>query len=210
MKENLTQIIAVLDKSGSMHHLTNDTIGGFNSFIEEQSKQPGDLVITTVLFNSDYQVLHDQKNLRDLSNLTDKDYKAEGNTALLDAMGKAMIDVGRKLADMNEEDRPSKVIMFVITDGMENASREYTGKQIKEMVEEQQNKYSWEFMFIGANIDAFAVGNDLGIMRSLNYKSNEKGTANLYCMLNSTVSSYHNRSVIADNEELEAELNEGA
>jgi hypothetical protein len=208
MKDNLTQIIAVLDKSGSMHHLTNDTIGGFNSFIEEQRKQPGDLVITTVLFNSGYEVLHDQKNLRDIEKLSDNAYKAEGNTALLDAMGKSMIDVGRKLADMNEEDRPSKVIMFVITDGQENASREYTGKQIKEMVEEQKNKYSWEFMFIGANIDAFAVGSDLGIMRSVNYVDTQKGTRNLYSMLNATVSNYHNLGKIDSNEKLEEMLNE--
>jgi len=176
MNLNLTEIVAILDKSGSMQTLTEDTIGGFNSFVERQKELPGDVVLTTVLFNSSYELLHDRKPLKKVKPLTKKNYIAEGTTALLDAMGKAINDIGLILHNTPEEDRPGKVIFFIITDGMENSSKEYKHQQIKEMVELQQNVYKWEFIFLGANMDAFSVGDSIGITKDrYNFRADSEG-----------------------------------
>ena len=154
MRENLTEMVFVLDRSGSMSGLAADTIGGFNELIEKQKKIEGDAYVTTVLFDHEYEVLHDHVALGEVAPLTDKEYFARGSTALLDAVGRTINAVGARLGATPEEERPAHVVFVITTDGMENASREYTAKQVREMVEHQQQKYSWQFVFLGANMDA--------------------------------------------------------
>jgi uncharacterized protein YegL len=163
MNDNLTEIVAILDRSGSMEPLTNDTIGGFNSFLKEQKEVPGEAVLTTVLFNDSYGLLHDRVNIKDVMPVSNNEYVADGSTALLDALGKTINDIGLKLHNTAEDDRPGKVIFFIITDGEENASSEFTNDKVKEMVELQKNTYNWEFIFLGANIDAFSAAKSIGI-----------------------------------------------
>ena len=163
MRENLTEMVFVLDRSGSMSGLAADTIGGFNELIEKQKKIEGDAYVTTVLFDHEYEVLHDHVALGEVAPLTDKEYFARGSTALLDAVGRTINAVGARLAAAPEEERPEHVVFVITTDGMENASREYTAKQVREMVEHQQQKYSWQFVFLGANMDAVSEARNLGI-----------------------------------------------
>jgi hypothetical protein len=172
MKDGLTEIVAILDNSGSMANLTNDTIGVYNAFIKEQKAVPGEAVLTTVFFNTDYTLLHDRVNIKKVKPITEKEYQAGGNTALLDAMGKTINDIGLKLSNIPEEERPGAVIFFIITDGKENSSKEFTNEKIREMVELQKNVYSWEFLFMGANIDSVSVAETIGINhdRAFNYQ----------------------------------------
>jgi uncharacterized protein YegL len=173
MRQDLTEIIAILDKSGSMASLTNDTIGGYNTFIKEQKALPSEAVLTTVLFSTDYKLLHDRVNIKKVKQITEKEYSAGGGTALLDAMGKTINDIGLKLHNTPEDDRPGKVIVFIITDGEENSSKEFTNEKIKQMVELQKNTYNWEFLFMGANIDSFSAAETIGISkdRAFNYSA---------------------------------------
>lgn len=163
MKKNLTEMVFVLDRSGSMSGLAADTIGGFNELIEKQKKIEGDAYVTTVLFDHEYEVLHDHVALGEVAPLTDKEYFARGSTALLDAVGRTIDSVGARLAAAPEEERPEHVVFVITTDGRENSSREYTAKQVREMVEHQQQKYSWQFVFLGANMDAVSEARNLGI-----------------------------------------------
>jgi len=206
MKDNLTEIIAILDRSGSMQQLTKDTIGGFNEFIKQQKAIPGEAIITTVLFDDQYELLHDGVNIQTVKELTEKEYYARGNTALLDAIGKALNTVGGKLDKLHEDQKPSKVIVLIITDGEENASREFTSDQIKKMVETQRNVYSWEFIFLGANIDSFDVANGLGIARSANYSATVRGTQSVYSAMSVAVSNYRNTGNVDDGEDYRKEL----
>src|SRR5271166_2365178 len=162
-RENFTSINVIIDASGSMQHLTHDTIGSFNGFLAEQRAVPGEAAFTLCKFNTDYCLVHDFVKLASVPALDTTVYAPEGGTALLDAMGTTIDSVGSKLAAMPEEERPSKVIFLVITDGHENSSHRYTSAQIKEMVEHQKDKYNWEFVFMGANIDAIAAGTNLGV-----------------------------------------------
>lgn len=163
MRENSTEMVFVLDRSGSMSGLAADTIGGFNELIEKQKKIDGDAYVTTVLFDHEYEVLHDHVALGEVAPLTDKEYFARGSTALLDAVGRTIDSVGARLAAAPEEERPEHVVFVITTDGRENSSREYTAKQVREMVEHQQQKYSWQFVFLGANMDAVSEARNLGI-----------------------------------------------
>jgi len=190
MKDNLTEIVFILDRSGSMQDLVKDTIGGFNSFIEKQQKESGEAILTTVLFDDQYELLHDRINLKDVKKLTDKEYYTRGTTALLDAIGKTINSIGLKLNNTEEKDRPSKVIFVITTDGQENSSKEFKKDKIKEMVETQTNKYNWQFLFLGANIDAVSVGNSYGINMVSNYTANSIGTQSLYAGVSKSVASY--------------------
>ena len=163
MRENSTEMVFVLDRSGSMSGLAADTIGGFNELIEKQKKIEGRAYVTTVLFDHEYEVLHDHVALGEVAPLTDKEYFARGSTALLDAVGRTIDSVGARLAAAPEEERPEHVVFVITTDGRENSSREYTAKQVREMVEHQQQKYSWQFVFLGANMDAVSEARNLGI-----------------------------------------------
>jgi uncharacterized protein YegL len=189
MNEHLTEVVAILDKSGSMDNLTNDTIGGYNSFIKEQKEGEGEALLTTVLFNDKYTLLHDRINIKEVKTLTKKDYKAGGTTALLDALGKTISSIGNKLHNTAENERPAKVIFFIITDGEENASVEFDNEKIKEMVELQKNIYNWDFIFVGANIDAFSAASSIGIDADMAfaYDADVAGTASVHRAMSSAV-----------------------
>lgn len=189
MKKNLTELVFILDRSGSMYNLVEDTIGGFNSMIENQKKEPGEAYVTTVLFDDHYEILHDHVNLKELHPITDKEYYARGCTALLDAVGKTINYIGTRLNNTPESERPDKVIFVITTDGYENSSKEFTKIQIKDMIEHQQNKYSWTFIFLGANIDAVSEASNLGINTDFarTYIANENGTKIVYNTISNVV-----------------------
>lgn len=189
MNNNLTELVYIIDKSGSMYSLTSDTIGGYNQMIEEQKNSPGDANVTTVLFDEHHYKIVDGSDVKEVKPMTEKDYSPNGATAMLDAIGDTVISVGKRLANMPEPERPGKVIVTIITDGEENSSKEYTYQQIREMIEEQKNKYSWTFVFIGANIDAQAIGSSIGIDRKLskNYTASKIGTETLYKTVSKTI-----------------------
>lgn len=174
-----------------MRSLVDDTIGGFNSFIDEQRNQPGDARITTVLFDDKYEVLHNNVNIHEIQPLSRQDYFARGMTALLDAVGKAINTVGSELSNMNEADRPGKVIFVITTDGQENSSKEFTAAQVKEMIEHQQNVYNWTFLFLGANIDSFTEAGQIGINSAYvaNYTASDIGTQSVYSSVSRAVTS---------------------
>ncbi len=190
MRENLTELVFILDRSGSMSGLESDTIGGFNSMIAKQQKEEGEAVVSTVLFDDVTDVIHDRVPIGDVKKLTDKEYYVRGCTALLDAVGGAIHHIGNVHKYAREEDRPSKTLFVITTDGLENASREYSFKDIKRMIERQKEKYNWEFLFLGANIDAIEVAGNMGISRerAANYNCDAVGTALNYSVLEATVS----------------------
>ena len=189
MKKGATELVFVLDRSGSMSHLVDDTIGGYNSFLERQREEPGDCVLTTALFDDRFELLHDRINLRGIAPLTRRDYSVRGSTALLDALGQSihkMINVQRATA---EPERAEKVVFVVITDGMENASHEYTLRQIRALIERQKAEFGWEFIFMGANIDAVSVAEGIGIdaCRSVTYRADAEGTSLNYRVLDEAI-----------------------
>lgn len=165
MRKNFTEIVFILDESGSMADLKSDTIGGFNSLIEKQKGEEGEAVISTVLFNTSSRVVHDRAALDKIEKMTDKDYCPNGGTALLDAVGGAVKHIGNVHKYAREEDVPEHTLFVITTDGMENSSRYYTAKEVKKLISRQQEKYGWEFVFLGANIDAAETAESLGIAR---------------------------------------------
>jgi uncharacterized protein YegL len=189
MKKNLTEIIFLLDRSGSMSGLERDTIGGFNAFIDRQCQLEGETLLTTVLFDDQYEVLWNGKDAA-RTRLTEKEYYVRGTTALLDAAGKTILDVGHRLSKTPEERRPSNVIFVITTDGMENASHEFTYQKVKELIKHQQEKYSWEFIFMGANIDAAQEADSLGISieNAFNFEASEAGVGKMYDVMCEAVS----------------------
>jgi len=192
MRNDLTEIVFILDRSGSMHPLVNDTIGGYNSFVQKQRETDGEANLTTVLFNGVCEVLHDRVDIKDVQPLTTDDYFARGGTAMLDAVGGTINDIGNKIRKMDEADRPSKVIVIITTDGMENASKEFTKQQVKDMITHQTEKYGWEFIFLGANIDAAGEAGGLGIRgaNSSGYTASAIGTKTMYSTIADTVRGY--------------------
>ncbi len=177
MNKNLTEIVFILDRSGSMHGLEADTIGGYNSFIEQQRKLPGQVVLSTVLFDTRIDVLHDRADLASVPELTDRDYQTGGCTALLDAVGGALHHIGNVHKYAREEDRPAKTLVVITTDGMENASRRYSLPKVREMIERQRDKYGWEFIFLGANMDAVQEAGRFGIDAdsAVTYRNDSEG-----------------------------------
>lgn len=182
MKKNLTEMVFILDRSGSMRRLTSDTIGGFNSMIENQKAKDGEAFVTTVLFDNKYEMLHKHVNIQEMQLMTAKEYYARGSTALLDAIGKTINSIGDRLNETPEEERPDKVIFVIVTDGHENASCEFSKEKVKAMIEHQQDKYSWTFMFLGANMDAVGEASGLGINPDFakGYTASEDGTRSVY------------------------------
>ena len=178
MKKNLTELVFILDRSGSMQGLEGDTIGGFNAMIDKQKKEPGEAFVSTVLFDDRPEVLHDRVKVREVRPITDKEYNVRGCTALLDAIGGAIHHIGNIHKYARPEDVPEHTLFVITTDGMENASRRYSARQVKEMIQRQKEKYNWEFLFLGANIDAVETAGHLGIDpdRAVNYHCDSEGT----------------------------------
>ncbi len=182
MRKGLTELVFIIDRSGSMAGLEGDTIGGFNGMLKEQQAAEGDAIVTTVLFDDQYELLHDRINIQAIAPLTDKDYTVRGTTALLDAVGKTVHKL-RKVQKATAEDyRAEKVMFVIITDGAENASRKFTAEQVKTLIEHQRAKYNWEFVFVGANMDAVMEAGKIGIAadRAMNYVADHAGTSAAY------------------------------
>ena len=217
MRKGLTEIVFILDRSGSMSGLEKDTIGGYNSLIKKQKKEEGEAYISTVLFDDRTEVLHDRVGLDKIKPMTEEEYYVRGCTALLDAVGGAIHHIGNVHKYAREEDRPEKTLFIITTDGQENSSRMYTYENVKRMVERQKEKYGWEFLFLGANIDAVEEAGRFGIKpeRAVNYECDEIGTAVNYRALNKAVSRVRNcaanemdKALAADwKEEIEADYN---
>lgn len=188
MNSNLTEIIFLLDRSGSMGGLEGDTIGGFNAFIENQRKLEGKTLVTGVLFDDHYEVIWNGVEAEKVK-LTGEEYYVRGCTALLDAVGKTILDVGYRLTKTDEDERPGKVIFVITTDGFENASREFTYGKVKELIKHQQEKYNWEFIFLGANIDAKREADNLGIHceNAFSFEASEVGVESMYKMVSEEV-----------------------
>ena len=189
MKKSITEIVFILDKSGSMSGLETDTIGGFNSMLNKQKKAEGEAFVTTVLFNHGYELLHDRINVKGISPITDKDYEVGGTTALLDAIGFTIQKIVNVQKRTSVEERAGQVLFIITTDGMENASREFSPSKIKKMIEHQKEKYGWDFMFLGANIDAVSTAAQFGIDEdfAVNYHADNVGTKLNYEMVSEAV-----------------------
>ena len=209
---NLTELVFILDSSGSMTGLESDTVGGFNSMIKKQRETDGECFVSTIFFNTRSSVIHDRVKLNKVKKLTEKDYVTTGCTALLDAVGDAIHHIGNIHKYARREDVPKHTIFVITTDGYENASRKYDYEQIKSLIEKQKKKYGWEFIFLGANIDAENVASSIGIDREFaaNYRADSKGTSVAY----SNIATYccEARSGIAApsmwKENIERDLNE--
>jgi uncharacterized protein YegL len=188
MNKNLTEIIFLLDRSGSMAGLESDTIGGFNALIKKQSQLEGETLVTTVLFDDEYEVLWEGLPVSKVK-LTEKEYYVRGCTALLDAVGKTILDVGYRFSKASEKLKPGKVIVVITTDGQENASKEFTYKKVKELIRHQQEKYNWEFIFMGANIDVAKEAESIGITldNAYNFEASEKGVEVMYNIVSEAV-----------------------
>lgn len=190
MKKNLTEIVFILDRSGSMCGLESDTIGGFNSMIEKQKREEGEALISTVLFDDVSEVIYDRVDVQKIEKMTDRQYFVRGCTALLDAIGGAIHHIGNVHKYAREEDVPEHTLFVITTDGMENASRAYSSDQVKKMIERQKEKYGWEFLFLGANIDAIETARHFGISedRAANYHADAEGTALNYRVVSDAIS----------------------
>ena len=200
MSKGYTEIVYILDRSGSMGGLEADTIGGFNSMMEKQKRTGEKALISTVLFDNECEVLHDREEIEKVNKMTDKEYFVRGCTALLDAVGGAIHHIGNIHKYAREEDRPEKTIFIITTDGMENASSRYSYDKVQKMVKHQQEKYGWEFIFIGANIDAYEEAQRFGIRkdRAVNYVCDEVGTANVYAGVSKAVCAVMSASRVSD------------
>ena len=196
----ITELVFILDKSGSMAGMEKDTIGGFNAMIEKQKAVNGKVYVSTVLFSNYSEVLHDRKTLEEIAPLTEKDYQVGGCTALLDAIGGAIKHIGNIHKYARKEDVPAHTIFIITTDGMENASREYHSKQIKDMIRRQEEKYGWEFLFVAANIDAVETAESIGIRkeRAANYNV-EEDTGVLFAEMSDTICEYRATGTVRKN-----------
>ncbi len=191
MKKGLTEVVFILDRSGSMSGLEADTIGGYNSMLEKQKTGEGEVIISTVLFDDKIEVIHDRKPIGEVKPLTRKEYYVRGCTALLDAVGGAIHHIGHIHKEADSDIVPEKTLFIITTDGMENASKKYTYDKIKKMVEKKKKKLGWEFIFMGANIDAISVANQFGIAknRAVRYESDSTGTRLNYNVMSNLISS---------------------
>lgn len=192
MKTGYTDITVILDRSGSMVFVKKDTIGGFNQFLEDQKKAPGEATITLVQFDHEHEVVYLRQPIADAPALSDETYRPRGNTALLDAIGRTVNTLGETYASMDESNRPENVVLVIQTDGQENASKEFSPAAIKEMIERQTKEYAWEVVYLGANQDAFAVGASIGILRShsMTYAGDSKGTADALLAVSANLCAY--------------------
>ena len=210
MKKNITELVLILDKSGSMAGLESDTIGGYNAMLQKQQKEPGEAIVTTVLFDDNYELLHDRIDIKDISPLTEKDYFVGGCTALLDAIGKTIHKIDNAQQHTSEEQKADKVVFIITTDGMENASGEYTYEKIRAMIKGQKEKYGWEFIFLGANIDAVATAASLSINadRAASYHADARGINLNYQAVSNAVRELRTKNKISGQwkDEIEADF----
>ena len=200
MKKNAAELVFILDRSGSMAGLENDTIGGFNSMLEKQKKLEGEAVLTTVLFDDKYEILHDRISLNAAEPITDRDYYVRGSTALLDAIGLSILKTEKNCRHTAAEHLPDKVMFIITTDGMENSSTEFTYEKIHKMITDKKEKENWEFIFMGANIDAVRTAQSFGIpaSRAVKYRSDKKGTSLNYEVMSELASAFREGEEISD------------
>ena len=198
MNNNLTEIVFVLDRSGSMAGLEGDTIGGFNAFVEKQKKEDGEALLSAILFSNDCEVLYDRVDIKKVEPMTERQYQVGGCTALLDAIGGAVRHIANVHKYAREEDRPGKTVFVVTTDGMENASRIYSYDEVQRMVKHEQEKYGWEFLFLGANMDAISAARRFGFRadRAVRYKQDSAGMELNYQVVSETVARVRKREEI--------------
>ena len=191
MRKDLTELVFIIDRSGSMSGLESDTIGGFNSMIRKQKQAEGEALISTVLFDNESEVLNYRVNVKDIQPMTEHDYTVRGTTALIDAIGGAIHHIGNVHKYARQEDVPEHTMFVITTDGMENASRYYSSDKVKKMIERQKVKYGWEFLFLGANIDAVETASHFGIGadRAVNYNCDSEGTALNYEVVSDAICS---------------------
>lgn len=212
MKKGLTEMVFILDRSGSMAGLEADTIGGYNSMLEKQKALEGEALVSTVLFDHESTVICDRSPLSEVTEMTEEEYYVRGCTALLDAVGGAIHHIGNVHKYARDEDRPEKTVFVITTDGMENASKTYTYGRVQEMIKRQTEKYGWEFLFLGANIDAKAEAGRLGIRerRAVKYQNDKKGTALNYKVVGEAIAELRCCSAISDDwaEEIEDDFEE--
>lgn len=199
MKNNITELVFILDRSGSMSGLEGDTIGGFNSMIEKQRRQEGECYVSTVLFDNFSEVIHDRVKLSEIKNMTEDDYYVRGCTALIDAIGSAIHHIANVHKYARPKDVPEHTMFVIMTDGMENASRRYSSDKVKKMIEREKEKYGWEFLFIGANIDSVETARHFGIGadRSVNYHADHQGTAVVFETVSETVCGFRERKPVS-------------
>lgn len=200
MKKNLTELVFILDKSGSMSGLEKDTVGGFNSMLKKQQDLEGECRVTTVLFDNRYELLHDRIDIMGINPITEDEYCVGGSTALLDAMGKTISKITAVQKNTEKNYRADKVMFIIITDGEENSSREFSAAQIKKMVEDRKSKYGWEFIFLGANIDAVKTASSFGISpdRASDYVPDKIGTTLNYRVMSETVTAFRTCGCVSD------------
>ncbi|KXK18299.1 MAG: hypothetical protein UZ15_CFX003002261 [Chloroflexi bacterium OLB15] len=200
MKKNLTELVFILDKSGSMGGLVSDTIGGYNAMLEKQQAVDGECHITTALFDDTYELLHDRIDIRAVRPITTNEYFVGGSTALLDAIGMTIQKIANAQKHTAEEYRAEKVIFIIITDGLENASRSYSSDMIKSLIERQKMKYGWEFIFLGANIDSVRTARNIGIQqdRAVDYVADSEGVKLKYATMNNAVAEFREKATISD------------
>jgi uncharacterized protein YegL len=200
MKKGLTEIVFILDRSGSMAGLEHDTIGGFNALLAKQKALEGEAILSTVLFDTQFDVIHNRMQIAAVKPITEKEYFVRGSTALLDAIGRSIQKIGEIQKHTPDAEKAEKVLFIITTDGMENASREYTYPDIKRMIERQTEKYDWEFIFLGANIDAAETAGRFGIHgdRSANFHSDVAGTQLNYSVLSDTISELRTNKTISN------------
>lgn len=189
MNKNLTELVFIIDKSGSMSGLENDTIGGFNSLIEKQKKETGKAIVSTILFSDVIDVIHDRLDIDQVPNLTSKDYFVCGCTALLDAIGQTLTRIIHVQENLKDDEQPEKTLFIITTDGMENSSKEYSYKKIKELINMVKEKYNYEFIFLGANIESEEEASKLGIDcdNAVTYKNDSEGIKLNYCALHEAI-----------------------
>lgn len=199
MKKGLTELVFILDKSGSMGGLEKDTSGGYNSMLAKQQAVEGECYITTVLFDNNYELLHDRIDIKAVSPITEKEYSVGGSTALLDAIGKTIKKIGNAQKHTADDYRAEKVMFVIITDGEENASHEYSSDKVKAQIERQKTEYHWEFIFLGANIDAVQTAGRFGIApdRAVNYLADSEGTELNFKVMSAAVTTFREAGAVA-------------
>lgn len=200
MKKGLTELVFILDRSGSMAGLEKDTIGGFNGMLKKQKRKDGEANVTTVLFDDRYELIHDRFSIQSVRPLTEKEYYVRGCTALLDAVGKTIHQMGNTQKYLAEDLKAEKVIFVIITDGLENASREYSYERIRHMIRRKKSRYGWEFLFLGANMDAVSEAQKFGIRadRAVTFENDGQGVETNYRVVEQTISCMRGMPVMAD------------